>query len=384
MKRSTIFIVFFCVLSVGLTASLRAHATAVTFTYNHSLWGYQPAETFIPNNYFYITCNVAPTGINGVNSHVNNDGFVIDAIPFDATSSNIYEIKIGDPALPNNPSGYRYVQPGNDNIEPYSGGGGVEADYYSCGSTIQVSNNLSDISQATISFYKPANGSTLQDFNYWELTANNAPSGSVSIVYDRGTGNLATDTFAYYDPDYNPGVFDVWKYQSLFFPPLLPPVAYNATATLYNHSGAPIATDHITFNIIAPGGETSSTLPNTTTNCQQASSSFLADPVGNIQYGICQALNFLFVPNTDEQRAINANFSALYTSVQHKPPFGYATSIFSAFNGLAEGTATSSIMTTSTYSSFSSVFDPLKSMLSIALYLLFAFWLFHFAKKIKL
>jgi hypothetical protein len=170
----------------------------------------------------------------------------------------------------------------------------------------------------------------------------------------------------------------------LFFPPLLPPIEYTAVATLYNFDGS-IQAQATTDFFVNPlgGGETSSSIP-TTINCQITSSSFFADPIGNIQNGICNALTFLFIPNSAQQQDMNNGFQGAWSQISNRVPFGYAGIIMTALQGFQDGSTTSTLMASSTYTALSGVFIPLKTGIAFLLILLLAFWIFKFIQHINL
>jgi hypothetical protein len=236
-----------------------------------------------------------------------------------------------------------------------------------------------------ISFDFPRNGATVRDFDNWSILTSNASSGNLQIQYSpvNGAGSTGIDTISY-SPFVNVNPVPISKSLPLFFPPLLPPIEYVATATLYNFDGSVQTTANSDF-FVNPigGGETSSTIP-TTINCRIASSSFFADPIGNIQNGICNALTFLFIPNSAQQKDMSNGFQGAWSQISNRVPFGYAGIITTAFRGFRAGSTTSTLMATSTYAAFARVFNPIKAGIAFLLVLLLAFWIFKFIQHINL
>lgn len=236
-----------------------------------------------------------------------------------------------------------------------------------------------------ISFAFPQNGDTVSDFDNWSISTNNVGDGTLQIQYSpvNGAGSTGTDTIDY-SPFINTNPVPVSKSLPLFFPPLLPPIEYVATATLYNFDGSIQAQTNDDFFVNPLGsGETSSSIP-TTINCQITSSSFFADPIGNIQNGICNALTFLFIPNSAQQQDMSNGFQGAWSQISNRVPFGYAGIIITALQSFQEGNTTSTLMTSSTYVALAAVFDPLKTGIAFLLILLLAFWIFKFIQHINL
>jgi hypothetical protein len=256
---------------------------------------------------------------------------------------------------------------------------------------------------ASVYLYAPT--STVPDFENWVISETNAPSSSYYLAVDYG---LSSSSFTYTDiasfsPFVSTNPTPLTKTQSLWFPPLSIPAIWYAQAYLLDYSHNVLASSPIeTFEIDpnAPmctvcsieatlaifhslgGGETSSTIP-TTANCDTTSSSFLGDPVGNIQSGICNALSFLFIPNSAEKADIGNRFSSLGNQIKNKPPFGYFTSAIDAFSSSSfSDSATSSVVSTSTAAAFAGIFVLLDNGIAILLWLGFALWLIRTIRKL--
>jgi hypothetical protein len=238
----------------------------------------------------------------------------------------------------------------------------------------------------TISFDNPANDQTLPDFDFWSLDIENATSGSVMIQYGPASGYAGTngtDT-ASYSPFVSVNPLPIPKSFPLFYPPLVAPVNYDAIATLYDSDGNVQAQGSIVFAIngMATGGIPSTTI---STNCSYTSSSFLIDPIGNIESGICTAATYLFIPNSSEESDLGGRFTAIQGEVAQKPPFGYFGGIKTALNSFQEGnTSTLELISTSTYAAFGAIFNPIDDGLIVLLWTLFAFWIFHRIRMLEL
>ncbi len=257
----------------------------------------------------------------------------------------------------------------------------------------------------SVSLLYPTNGTTSPDFSNWVIGwSGDVPYGTMHVVYGMSSSSLNYDDSVDFDPFISANPLPITKSQPLFFIPLAIPATWyaqvediGATETVFSdivsfeidpnfENPTSTATD---TTLAGPflgvgGGETSSTIPNPTTNCEYTSSSFLADPVGNIQNGICNALVFLFIPNSAEQTAMNAKFNDTWTQISNRVPFGYVGIIMAAFQSFKEGATTSTLITSSTYIALSLVLDPLKTGISFMLILLLAFAIFQFARTIKL
>lgn len=198
-------------------------------------------------------------------------------------------------------------------------------------SSIYAVLNPNGTSTTQISFVQPFANSAGTDFGDWQLNLSNLPAGTIRINYDRGTGNLATDTGTY-SPFINTNPFSILKSQPLIFPPLVEPVSYNATATALNASGTIIATDHIQFLVTYPTGETQGN--GTSTQCNATTSPMfslsgsppyfsIADPTPYVQNAFCSAAQILFIPNSGQQNDLKQKYSDLGRASQNYPPFSF-------------------------------------------------------------
>ena len=226
----------------------------------------------------------------------------------------------------------------------------------------------------SITLDRPVSGSTISDFSssFWQGTFTNpAPTstptyfgvvfcyltgGCAGNVLDNNTtlNTNATGTYSWLlDKNYGLANGDYRAYSAIWQAPY--PFSYA------------IATSSYVFFTIG-----SSTPP--VGICQTiTSSSFLADPVGNIETALCQ----VFIPSTDQQQDLSARLTNIKNSVSTKPPVGYFTLISTALNSLQEGTTTQQLVASSTKTAFGGIFSPLFSFFEVVLWVLLATWIFH-------
>jgi hypothetical protein len=272
-----------------------------------------------------------------------------------------------------------YVNWGN---VPYGCGGGSASivgydseAYYAAG-----------YSPTMISFANIGNGSTTSDFPAWSVNwTGTPPYGTADVYYGQSSSTLSYHDSVSFSPFVSVSPLPISKSQSLWYIPLSIPQTWYAQAVITGATSS-VFSDIITF-YVDPNynqGVTSSTLPSATTNCQVSSSSFLADPVGNIQNGICNAFAFLFIPNSVQIGGINGDFNSLKTSLANKPPFGYLAGITTILGSFHSSSSSISIVNSSTTSAFSDIFSPIDLGIASLLWVLFGFFIFHRARTIEL
>lgn len=228
-------------------------------------------------------------------------------------------------------------------------------------------------------FSFPWNGETTNDYPQfqWQLSALGLDPSSYyvsTIAYTQASSSITyQDTKSFTtDSSTTDMVLRIKKQNALNAG------VWSAHAMLFEGaSTTEIANTDVTFTI-------SSSTPILTPDCNFTSSSFLADPVGNIKQGICGAFVWGFFPSAGQQADLSADIDLISNNVKNKPPFGYFTSISNAFNSLSEGSTSLSLMDASTTATFSSVFSPLKIGFEVILWFLFGYWLFNWARKIQL
>jgi len=87
-------------------------------------------------------------------------------------------------------------------------------------------------------------------------------------------------------------------------------------------------------------------------------------------------LKYLFLPS---QTAFNG-FTQIKTSIENKPPFGYFTSVNTALNDLEIGTPD---LVLAGIASLGVIFNPIRTIMTSILWILFAIWLIHRVRSIE-
>jgi hypothetical protein len=356
--------------------------------------------------YNHVVCVDAPPGTRICGSKVVDDGSnhlitvtYIDAVSLDLYVDGILDNSGATPSL--NPDqtqiciGVNYDAGGP--YWPYNGTMWDFATWNRALTSTEVNSLLTGggagAPTPSITLYAPT--STVPDFQNWVVSEINAPTSSsyLSVQYGLSSSSFTYNDTASFSPFVSSNPTAVTKRNALWFPPLTVPATWYAEAYLLDYNSAVIATSSLeTFSIDpnAPppaastssilavfgsvsSGETSSTIV-TTVNCQITSSSFFADPVGNIQNGICNALTFLFVPNSAQQIDMSNRFNSLGTQVKNKPPFGYFTSAETALTSF-QNNGTSTLISTSTAAAFGGIFGLLDDGIAVILWFGFALWI---------
>lgn len=118
------------------------------------------------------------------------------------------------------------------------------------------------------------------------------------------------------------------------------------------------------------------TLPSSTSTIDQAY--FSCDPAaGNFfTNGICNMILGLFIPPQSDFD----NFGNIKARIEHKPPFGYLTSLNTAFSALSSSTTPAVDFSAVSSISF---FTDLKNFLVWPLWLLFGFWVWNKFRHFK-
>jgi hypothetical protein len=247
-------------------------------------------------------------------------------------------------------------------------------------------------------FLQPFDGAVIGQFPKWDFyLSNNSTSsqdGVVTVHFGTGPGNLSLTASTTYSalPAGTDTELTIPQTYNFITPQGPSSSVWYADIEVANSStGFDITGSVISFTVsnnapaFAPfpngmfnfgGGETSSTAA----DCQYTTSSFLDDPVGNMEEAGCN----LFIPNSSEQNDLYDSFHGTWDTLSTRVPFGYASIITTAFTNFQEGTNTSTIITTTTYAAFSSVLDPLKAGISFLLILMLGFWIFYFIQHIDL
>jgi hypothetical protein len=240
-------------------------------------------------------------------------------------------------------------------------------------------------SQPQIFFSFPADNATTTIFDLWQIgfsgfPASNTYDGTLAIYYGvNGTSSVYADTTAFAPNGSSSGTIYVprtaaplWN----FGDPV--PILWAAYGVLTPAATTTIFTtgDTIFFNVYPTGINPSSTPP-TTTSCRFTSSSFLGDPVGNIEQGICEAAVYLVIPGTAQQQDLATHFNDIRTAVSPKPPFGYFFGMISAFGAIGNGSSTISVWTAQIVDAFSVILDPVDAAFAALVGILFILWLLN-------
>lgn len=233
----------------------------------------------------------------------------------------------------------------------------------------------------SFSFLIPEDGSTSPDFASWVVDIENATSGLLEIDYSP-SGNAffnASDSELFaVGVSAIPAVVP----KTILLAQLSTTTSWAAQANLWVN-GTDYYSSIINFNILPSGSTYQPTYYQAF--CSFTSSSFLADPVGNIQNAICNSFAYLFIPSPSQQVAVSSQFSGIKNAVATKPPFGYFTAIQGVlYNASSVPSSSLVIVNASTAAAFSSILSPLNNLFSVILWILFAFWLFHTMRNIKL
>jgi hypothetical protein len=236
-----------------------------------------------------------------------------------------------------------------------------------------------------IYFQFPTNGATSTPFDFWTIGFSNMPTstydGAIQIFYaPSGSSSTFTDTGYFSNYGGAPAGASIFPRVAgqLWLPGDPVPETWAAWAVLTptNTSTTPIDTGATIFFDIYPVGASSSSPP-TTTNCNYTSSTFLYDPVGNIQQGICQAFVYLFIPGPAQQSDLAAHLTAVRTAISPKPPFGYFFGLLSAFGSIGNGSSTIVVWTADLTDAFSVILNPVDTIAASVVGILFVLWLLH-------
>lgn len=234
-------------------------------------------------------------------------------------------------------------------------------------------------------FVTPQNGTTTGDFRQWIVQASNLSTTStyrMDVFYSQPGTSQTFDDFNLAQPGTPAAQFIVPKTVALY-DPTQPTSTWNAYAYLSLctdlsactdpvFTGTPIQSSTLITFYIGAATTPTTTLPSA--NCQFTTSSFISDPVGVIENGVCTALGYLFLPNPAQQKDLGNRFAGSGSIIARKPPIGYFTLAYNNLVGLSLASGTSPFMSTSTYAAFNNLLYPLKIGLDALLGLLFLFW----------
>lgn len=259
-----------------------------------------------------------------------------------------------------------------------------------------------------VSFYFPTNTTTTTDFTQWKLSLSDVTSTQeyrIDVEYQQFGTSLTTDDFNLIYPTYSIGIIP----KTL---PLLNPsetsTSWTATAYLLDSTSTDyfegetnpssvISSTTIEFTVVLTDSSTIETA--TPANlCGTAPAPFFAvtgsapyfevgNPIDTLRYGGCLVLTYGFIPSESQKTSLGNAFSSLWSMVSNKVPIGYFTLISGDLGAISTSTAdatTTEIITSSSTTAFSAIFDPIDFGLITVLWLLFSFWLLNRMRKIEL
>ena len=236
---------------------------------------------------------------------------------------------------------------------------------------------------STIDIISPQNATTTSDFDNWytsfSISTTTFSSGFIQINWGNSTTTHTQEDYRdIIIPPYSSASYGINKGQSLSNSSSYG--TWYAQAFLYgnNDEGGHTliaSSSMISFSVNSPfvpsDGGFISNMPTSTSFCDNTE--------GWFAQGFCNVSVYLFTPS---QTSIN-NFSGLYSVLQNKPPFGYFNSAKNAINSLSTST-TSTLSFVDTSSLNTTIFNPLKAIITTILWFLFVFWLFYKIRNIQL
>ena len=266
-------------------------------------------------------------------------------------------------------------------------------------------NDLLNLSLSKVKIIKPQNNEVITNQNY--------PLNFFGVDYF--LPDAAKDTTANFYLNYS-NLDETINHEEQFYLPIddytiststqfyfgkshyLPNGNYKAKAYIqYQLAGtttqAIIYSDDVFFTISETGGISYSTsttstipIPNFEDICTPPQGGFLDYPTQNINYALCKAFTYLFIPNQEQQQNIQNRFSSFQDIIKNKPPLGYFYKIKDALNqNITAGNATTTqVLNTSTTQAFSAVFSPLKTGLNWILWLAAGSWVFIKIKNLNI
>ena len=160
---------------------------------------------------------------------------------------------------------------------------------------------------------------------------------------------------------------------------------FSALGTRLNAGYSRFLNDSILlYNGTLPTSTPSSTTPVYATSTCEAPGNVYIDYVGDIRYGICSAMTYLFMPSPDQQTDLDGRFNSRWTDISTRVPFGYFSLATNAINTISSPTASSTdIIPVASIESIA-FFGYLKTGLGDILILVFLMCIYYFGKNIDL
>jgi hypothetical protein len=391
---------------LGASFAPLAYGSVVSNTYALSFDAYTPAVYFPGGQntapYGYRSGNLLPAGTYEFNcaSNCTNGEQLFTSTSTGEAAPGTYDIETATEIATGL---YSVVIPNPWRTISYNYNSGA-AEYFLDGSVITYITG----SPPQIDFLQPMNGVIIPDFDTWKLSgALLDTSGTLyryDVVYSQAGGSATYDDFSLGNSYYSYAEIDIpkthlldlggttgWYAQGFLFDS-------SSTDPLYgvmNESAAIASTSPISFEINASstGGPLFGNATSTAGNCGTSTPFFqftssapffqINDPIPSIQVGACQALNAVFVMNSDQSSDINTRYSYAKNTITIKPPFGYFTLITGAFGSFQSGSSTISLLNNSSTAALSPILSPLDTGLAASVGLLGGFWLLRRLKHIQ-
>lgn len=240
----------------------------------------------------------------------------------------------------------------------------------------------------SISITYPISTSTpIGEFSNWTISFQQATSTTASSadfytkqIYE-GATSTAINTLAgntSVSPDLLPSPAQISKPFALGTGTFYAQAQLRYFKNIYDQYGTLVATSSIISFTINQGfgasgswSSPTSTATSTSITCDSTSGAFA--------YSLCFLAQALFIPSSD---ATN-EFQNIGNLVSSKPPMGYFNQIKAAINSLSTNASSTFVLANLT-SMNTTLITPIKTMLQLALWFVFGFWLFHRARHLQL
>jgi hypothetical protein len=226
---------------------------------------------------------------------------------------------------------------------------------------------------------------TVADFQQWEVSYTNTTTTAgrtkVGVIYTTFSDTNVYVDFSLSTTTASSTSFFISKNRAI---PLNE--QWSASAVLYFNPGdfpfdissttTVLASSTVTsFTLTRSIGGTLFQLPTSTTSTYSMS----CDPDANtFAFSICYVMQYLFSPKTSDFDV----FTRVYNEIKNKPPFGYFGAISPIISGFS--TTTTSTVQMPDFSGMSTPFNAIKTTLSVILWIVFGFWIFHKFRNIQL
>jgi hypothetical protein len=262
------------------------------------------------------------------------------------------------------------------------------------GQQLYLNANLEPLSSF---FLQPFAGETINDFPSWIADVSNnttsSATGTIVFWYGSAPGSMtASDTASFALSGLADAAVSAPKTIPLTFPQQTTTTRWYAQIELISGSVDLTGLGAISFytnpsaqSYQAPpiGSQffNQSSSEEYSINCGYTSSSFFADPVANVQIGLCNTAVFLGIPSKTMNADLATRFGSIWGSVANKPPFGYFSLVSTDLGGFtASTTASTTLLDTTGTAIIGEQFGNLDQGLAAIIGLLLMVWLFHRAR----